>query len=337
MSSSVRIPIEEASQCAEARRSAVRLARDLGFDEVRAGQVAIVVTEAVTNILKHAGRGEILLQITDRGRKDAVQELELLSLDRGPGMPDIEQCLQDRYTTGTSRGEGLGAIRRLSDESDFYSVPGEGTAILARWCSMKSLGGGIQHLRVGGISVSKHGEEFCGDAWGVQQINDTATVLLADGLGHGYDASQASLEAVRILRENPDQPPGLLVDFAHKALRKLRGAAISVARFDFAQDQIAFAGLGNVTGQIYEGAQRSQHLVSVNGTAGHQAARIREFNYSWPAGGIFLMHSDGLTTATSLDSRPALAFHDPTLIAGVLYRDFARGHDDATVVVAKAA
>jgi hypothetical protein len=129
----------------------------------------------------------------------------------------------------------------------------------------------------------------------------------------------------------------LLIDFAHKALRKLRGAAISVARFDFAQGQIAFAGLGNVTGQIYEGTRRSQHLVSVNGTAGHQTARIREFSYAWPAGGVFVMHSDGLTTAASLDSRPALAFHDPTLIAGVLYKDFARGHDDAAVVVAKAA
>src|SRR5690348_12335077 len=122
MPASIRIPIEEASQCAEARRAAVGLARDLGFNEVLTGQVAIVVTEAVTNILKHAGRGEILLQSAEQDREDPVPQLELLALDKGPGMADLEQCLQDRYTTGTSPGGGLGAIRRLSGESDFYSV-----------------------------------------------------------------------------------------------------------------------------------------------------------------------------------------------------------------------
>ena len=63
MPSSVRIPIDETSQCAEARRHALRLAGEIGFDEVRAGKVAIVAIEACTNILKHAGRGEILFQV----------------------------------------------------------------------------------------------------------------------------------------------------------------------------------------------------------------------------------------------------------------------------------
>lgn len=338
MPASVRIPIDEASRPAEARRAAVRMANELGFDEISTGRVAIVVTEAASNILKHAQRGEILLQVTDHGsNEEVVRELEMLALDKGPGMHDVEHCLRDGYTTSSSPGEGLGAIVRLSDESDFYSAPGEGTAILARWRVMQAGRSGSQGLRVGGINVSKYGEEYCGDSWGIEQADDVTTVLVADGLGHGYDASQASLEAVRILRNNRELPPGSLIDLAHRALRSLRGAAVSVARFDFAQDKITFAGLGNVMGHIYEGSGRSQHLVSVNGTAGHQAGRIREFSYRWPAGGILVMHSDGLATGTGLESRPALARHDPTLIAGVLYRDFSRGHDDATVVVAKAA
>jgi len=133
MPASVRIPIEDSSQCGEARRIALQMAREIGFDEVRAGKVAIVVTEACTNILKHAGRGEILLQVTDHGSEDAIPEFELIALDKGPGMLNIEECLRDGYTTGSSPGQGLGAMRRQSDESDFYSVPGQGTAILARW------------------------------------------------------------------------------------------------------------------------------------------------------------------------------------------------------------
>ena len=98
-----------------------------------------------------------------------------------------------------------------------------------------------------------------------------------------------------------------------------------------------FAGWETSPAQIYAGMGRSQHLVSVNGTAGHQIARIREFSYPWPEDGILVMHSDGLSTATGTRIHPALALRDPSLIAGVLYRDFRRGHDDATVVVAKAA
>jgi anti-sigma regulatory factor (Ser/Thr protein kinase) len=345
MPPSRRVSIEDPSQCAEARRAALRLASQVGFDEARAGQVAIVVMEAATNILKHAGRGEILLQVTDPGSCDGSPDLELLSLDKGPGMRDLEQCLRDGYTTGTSPGQGLGAIRRLADESDFYSVPGEGTAILARWplqprqplAEARRITLGEPRLRIGVVNVSKHGEEFCGDSWGVEQSRGSATVLVADGLGHGYEASQASLEAVRVLRDHPDQTPASLIDLAHRALRSLRGAAVSVARLDLMHGKMTFSGLGNVAAQIYAGAGRSQHLVSVHGTAGHQAARIREFSYSWPADGILVMHSDGLATAAGLDARPALALRDPSLIAGVLYKDFSRGHDDATVVVARAA
>jgi hypothetical protein len=229
-------------------------------------------------------------------------------------------------------------MRRQSDESDFYSVPGQGTAILARW-PVANAGVRLcaERLRVGAVNVSKYGEEFCGDSWAVEQTDEISTVLVADGLGHGYEASQASLEAVRIFRDNRELPPATLIDLAHRALKSLRGAAVSVARLDRGRGKMTFSGLGNVTGQIYSGAGLNQHLVSVNGTAGHQIARIREFSYPWPADGILVMHSDGLSTSTSLESRPALALCDPSLIAGVLYRDFSRGHDDATVVVAKAA
>jgi len=339
VAASIRIAVEEVSQCAEVRRVALRLAGEFGFDEVRAGKVAIVATEACTNILKHAGTGEVLLQVTDPGSEAAAPEFELIALDKGPGLRNIEECLRDGYTTGSSPGQGLGAIRRLADESDFYSVPGEGMALLARW---RGAGAGARssaepRVRVGAVNVGKRGEECCGDAWGFEQTDYFAMALLADGLGHGFEASQASLEAVRILRNHCELPPSQLIDLVHRALRSFRGAAVSVARLDLARGTMAFSGLGNVVGQIYAGSGRNQHLVSVNGTAGHQAARIKEFSYPWPADGILVMHSDGLSTSTGLDSRPALALRDPSLIAGVLYRDFSRGHDDATVLVAKAA
>src|ERR1051326_2122766 len=128
MTDSVRVGIEELSQISKARRVAVEMADSIDFDEVRTGQVAIVATEVGTNILKHARRGEILVHL---GAEPAPPFLELLALDRGPGMSDLDRCLADGFTTGISAGQGMGAIRRLSTESDFYSLPNEGTAVLA--------------------------------------------------------------------------------------------------------------------------------------------------------------------------------------------------------------
>jgi serine phosphatase RsbU (regulator of sigma subunit) len=186
------------------------------------------------------------------------------------------------------------------------------------------------------VNVSKPGQDVCGDSWGVEQTGEVSTVMVADGLGHGYEASQASLEAVRMLHENPELQPKALLELCHRALRSSRGAAVAVARIDRIRAEVIYCGVGNVAAQIYNGSARNQHLVSANGTLGHEASRIREFTYAWPPGGILLMHSDGLASGTGLDTRPALALHDPSLIAGVLYRDFCRGQDDATVVVAKA-
>jgi anti-sigma regulatory factor (Ser/Thr protein kinase) len=332
---SIRIIVEDQSQTGEARRIARKLAQNSGFDEIGAEEISIVVTEACTNLLKHARGGEVLL-----GTDGNSSALELLALDRGPGMSNLEQCLRDGFSTGSSPGQGLGAIRRLSNFSDFYSDSSRGTALLARWSTIPSAAPPHGHngaLHISGVNVSKPGQEVCGDSWGAEQTEHDSIVLLADGLGHGPEAKAASQEAVRMLRLSPDLPPGALVERAHQALRSSRGAAVAVARIDRAKGTVTFAGVGNISAQLYAGAQAGQHLVSVNGTAGHQTQRIREFSYPWPENGMLMMHSDGLSSHTTLQMHPGLALHDPSLIAGVLYRDFGRHNDDATVVVAKAA
>jgi anti-sigma regulatory factor (Ser/Thr protein kinase) len=339
VSESIRIAIEDPTQPAEARRVARKMAQEIGFDEVSTEKVAIVVTEACTNLLKHARQGEILIRITgeDGG---AGHGLELLALDRGPGMSNLEQCLKDGYSTGTSPGQGLGAIMRLSNEADFYSVPGKGTGVLARWPAASHKPEKFEkfpRLRVGAVNTSKRGQEVCGDSWGTVQTQDTFTLLVADGLGHGPEANMASIEAVRMLHNNPNLPPLSIVELAHRALRSTRGAAVAVARVDRARGEVTFCGVGNISAQIYAGAKSTQHMVSVNGTAGHQTQRIREYSYPWPENGILVLHSDGLLTATGFEAQPGLALRDPSLIAGVLYRDFSRGQDDATVIIAKAA
>ncbi|HEX4595886.1 MAG TPA: ATP-binding protein [Bryobacteraceae bacterium] len=338
MGESVRVLIDEASKTSEARRSARGIATKLGLNETVSEQIGIVATEACTNLLKHAGRGEIILDTSSDGLESSPW-LDLLALDQGPGMRNLEQSLQDGFSTGSTSGHGLGAIVRLSQESDFYTVPQKGTGILARWRSQAPKPVTAAHpgtLRIGAINLPKLGEEVSGDAWGAVHLADSVVILLADGLGHGVEAHIAASEAVRMLRLYPELPPAALIERVHGTLRSTRGAAVAVARIDLAYAKLIFAGVGNISGRIYSGSEGRQGLTSVNGTAGHQIGRLQEFSYPWPADGLLQLHSDGLLSGTGLEPYPRLSQRDPALIAGVLYRDFARGRDDSTVVIAKA-
>ena len=334
MPAAVSILIEEASKTAEARRTAREMALDFGMDAPAAEHVAIVATEACTNLLKHAGGGQILLQ-TSTEESDRPPVLELLAVDQGPGMANLDTCLRDGYSTASSPGQGLGAIQRMSTQSDIYTLPGKGTAVLARWSAARPALNLPRGIQLGAVNVAKPGEEACGDAWGASWNDGELIILVADGLGHGLEARLASAEAVRQLYENPELGPKPLLARIHQALRSSRGAAVAAARIDTGRGKLTFAGLGNISGRIYNGSESRQNLVSLNGTAGHQCEKIQEFSYPWPEGALLVLHSDGLATGTTLDAYPGLAARDPVLIAGVLYRGFTRDRDDATVVVAK--
>ena len=100
---------------------------DIGLSESDIGRVAIVVTEATTNLVEHAPQGQLLARAFDR---NGVAVIEALALDQGPGIANIGESLRDGYSTAGSPGTGLGAIKRLSDEFDIYSTPGKGGALV---------------------------------------------------------------------------------------------------------------------------------------------------------------------------------------------------------------
>ena len=102
------------------------------------------------------------------------------------------------------------------------------------------------------------------------------------------------------------------------------------------REVVRFSGIGNISGVVcLDGVSRL--AVSTNGTLGHQVHAFREYQYPWRSDGLLVMHSDGVSGRWRLDEYPGLCQRDPSLIAAILYRDFARSRDDATVVVAKEA
>ena len=315
----------------DARRQVARWTEMLGFDEGCAGKVALVVTEAAGNLAKHTtDGGELLVRALMQG---SAAGIEVLALDRGPGIGDLTRALSDGYSTAGSPGTGLGAISRLADEFGIHSLRGAGTAILARiWARPP-----VRHpgsLEIGVTCVPKPGEEVSGDGWAVAASEGRTIVTVVDGLGHGPDAAEAARAAVRVFHAECASRPAEIVERMHLALRSTRGAAVAVAEIDLPGETVRYAGIGNIAGVIVVGAE-SRSLVSHAGTVGHQMRKVQEFNYPWSARSLLVMHSDGVTQRWDLEKYTGLAARDPSLVAGVIYRDFTRGRDDATVLVAR--
>jgi anti-sigma regulatory factor (Ser/Thr protein kinase) len=320
----------EPSQAGEARRSAIALAMSLGFNETERGKVGIVVTEIANNLVQHAKDGLLLLQVI---AKHNIQGLEILGLDTGPGISNISEYIRDGFSTRGTPGNGLGAISRLSSFFDIYSIPNMGTAILCHlWASPIPKSLCSNHLELGVVCLPKAGEEVSGDAWACEISQERSLVLVADGLGHGPLAAEASTKAVRVFAENIHRSPQEIIAAAHQALRSTRGAAVAIAEINFADQSLRFAGVGNIAGSIFWSGGK-YNLVSYNGTVGCEVRKINEFRHQWYPGGLLIMHSDGLGTQWRLERYPNLIHKHPSLIAGVLYRDFYRLRDDVTVLV----
>lgn len=225
---------------------------------------------------------------------------------------------------------------RLAGEFDIHSLPGKGTAVLARVWSRRGKTEKDPDLDVGVVSLPKVGEQVCGDAWQCQLLAGRSLCLVADGLGHGSKAAEAAYGAIKMFVEQRSKGPAEIIERTHEALRSTRGAAVAVAQVDHPDNLVRFCGVGNIAAAIVTD-ESSRQLVSLNGTVGLEARKICEFSYPWNRESTLIMHSDGLMSRWDLKLYPTLAQRHPSLIAGVLYRDYNRGRDDITVLVAKAA
>jgi len=322
--SMIEVEVADDSAVAEARRKATDIGAEAGFDALRAGQLAIVVTELATNLVKHADKGKLLI-----GAGEA--HVDLLALDRGAGMADVQRCLADGYSSAGTPGNGLGAVRRLAQALHVASWPGRGTAVFARLVRQDAAAAPSDD--VAAIELAMAGEVVSGDAWALHRDAAGCTLFMVDGLGHGSEAALAAHEAVRQFQRSRLDAPADIVQAVHGAIRHTRGGAVAAARIDWAAATVDYAGLGNISAALATPDGQLRRLVSLNGTAGHNARKIQAFEY--PCGeGFLIMHSDGIASSWTLEAYPGFARMHPMLLAGLLMRDHARGRDDATVVVA---
>ena len=129
-----RIAIDSDADVVTARQRARELAAGLELTSTDQTLLATAISEVARNITTYATRGEVLLSIITDAGPPPREGIRVVARDQGPGIEDIEQAMQDGYTSGGGLGLGLPGARRLVDEFDIESAPSEGTTVtLVKW------------------------------------------------------------------------------------------------------------------------------------------------------------------------------------------------------------
>ena len=131
MADELRLPIASDVDIVQARAKGRELAAAHGFTLGDQTVIATAISEVARNILLYARRGEVRIRVaTDTDRDGLV----IVAEDQGPGIRDIARALQDGFSTSGGLGLGLPGSRRLMDDFDVQSVPGQGTTVtMAKW------------------------------------------------------------------------------------------------------------------------------------------------------------------------------------------------------------
>jgi anti-sigma regulatory factor (Ser/Thr protein kinase) len=331
------LPVRAEEDVGAARRTVARMAGSL--PGAQAGSAELAATELATNLVRHATSGGYLLC------RAAGGGMELLAVDRGPGMPPGGPAPAGMAPAGVAPagvapagmapragglGVGLSAVRRLSAVFDCYSRP-SGTVILARLHGCPPSRNGP--LAWGAVNVPLGGSGESGDGWAVVAAG-RLTALVVDGLGHGPPAAQAAQAAISALGTCPNGDIERLLRRAHEAMLGTRGGVLAACAIDPGRDELTYAGVGNIAGRLLHGT-RSRGLVSHDGTAGTQIAlpRAKVLAYPWAPGAVVTLASDGIGRHWDAAAYPGLLHHDPAVIAATLHRDHGWGADDAMVLV----
>jgi anti-sigma regulatory factor (Ser/Thr protein kinase) len=311
-------------------RTAKSFAGEIGFESRDAEEIALVVTELASNLVKHAGHGVLRLAATE-GRVGIRVESE----DRGPGIADTEQAVTDGFSTAGSLGAGLGTVNRLMDELDFYSCSPSGIRIVChRWKRPRPAVLGDRRLEFGVATRAYRRGPENGDAFIVRQWDNYALAGVIDGLGHGQFAQRAAQTARRYVELHFDQSLDHIFRGVGRACRATRGVVMALTRFDLDRNLLTIASVGNIETRLIAETGRFNPIIR-RGIIGMNAPNPVPCEHPWTPKSLLIIHSDGLQSHWDWKNFQDLIHETPDVIAQRLLAELGKIDDDATVLVAR--
>jgi anti-sigma regulatory factor (Ser/Thr protein kinase) len=337
------LEIDSDADAGVCRRKSVSLAGQMGFDDVKTGEVAILVSELVTNVLKHGG-GKGRIMICQLKSDDNRKAIEIWCCDGGKGIPDIEKAMHDGFTGKNSLGIGLGTIRRFSDifeinptlidpkMDDFHVLNNYNHCIrIVKWVPENLWKGTNRSLITGAVSRCKPGEILNGDSYLISHLSAVKTIAaIIDGLGHGKEANMASTIIKEQVLLKSDLPLDELIKYIHQASRGTRGAVIGLVFINIETSKLYFVGIGNIEGFILSSSGKKS-LISFGGILGHSIRTPHIFEFPFQNGDTVCLFSDGINTRWNIDE---INWKEhPQKNADFLINNYSRLNDDATVLI----
>lgn len=186
-------------------------------------------------------------------------------------------------------------------------------------------------LVYGAAQQPKEGNPVCGDAVLVCERAGGHLVVVADGLGSGPAAREASDRAIQYVEAHPDLPLERLLEGCHSELQPTRGAAVGLLAVDREAGEVSFAGLGNI--EVRSRNDCRFKPISTNGIVGANYRKPRLYQQVYQPGELLVVHSDGLRTSFDLDLELQRGYRNPSGFARRLLELHGRDNDDVTVVV----
>jgi anti-sigma regulatory factor (Ser/Thr protein kinase) len=324
---------EDRSYFAILKKQIHNLAAGAGFDEGRIGELDIVVAEVVSNLVKHAGGGQVLVKLVE---EDKIQGIEIISIDNGPGMTDVSRMVADGVSTKNTLGQGLGAMKRLSDVFQVYSQKDWGTVIIIRiFKEERALFRKAPKEEVQSVVIPKPGEIECGDGFFYTANNEYVKIFLGDGLGHGPEAAKAVTGAGTAFLACDENEPTEIIRFINNEVKKTRGLVGTIAVFDVGSRKWRICGVGNISTKIMSPAN-AKNFMSYNGIIGLNVPRtLSSQEIPYEKGQHIIMCSDGIKSKWDTIKYAAIHRYDASILAASLFKDYARLTDDMSVAVCK--
>jgi negative regulator of sigma-B (phosphoserine phosphatase) len=178
------------------------------------------------------------------------------------------------------------------------------------------------------------GEDRSGDLAVFAPTSRGGLACLIDGLGHGDAAADAAVAASEVIRVHAEAPPQELLDRCHEALKRTRGAVMTLAWFDVERAELVWTGVGNVDARLWHPSAGGRHDVALvfGGVVGYQVPRVRPTTLALGPGDLLVMVTDGIDPAFSAALEGG---GGAQAIAERIFAAHGKGTDDALVIVVR--
>ncbi|MCX7082606.1 MAG: SpoIIE family protein phosphatase [Methylococcales bacterium] len=331
----------------------------LAASDVDKSLIATMVSELASNIIKYAKSGYIELCSYELPGK---VEVEILATDKGPGIANLEQAMQEHFSSGGTLGLGLPGIKRIADEFEIRPNFGQGIRVLARKhikvdaskqvLSLTTVSYSFKSDKLSafrytpqlkpqptinfeiGMRIRAYaGQIVSGDQVLSIPLENGHLLAIVDATGHGPVAHKMALMLFTALRKIASSNLSDMMNKLYELSRGSIGAALGLAFFDTNKRAVHYAGIGNTNFTVY--SDKKWRGVSRDGMMGQRLPTFTEQSTSFNPGDMAIMFTDGLSESLTNEEAMKLRLQDANAIAYRLVEVLGKAHDDASCIVLK--